>query len=461
LIAKKEFDVAVIGGGPAGCEAAIHAAKYGKQVVLLEKDMLGGTCLNHGCIPTKTLLHAVNLLFSINDSARFGIASNSGTIEFEKLRARKDKVIELLQSALLTRLEQHKVELLMGKALFRSANEIEVALTNGSIQTLYAHQIIIACGSHPRKLATRGGDSSHIMYPSDILALNSVPAELIFIGGGAVGLELATIMHRVGSKVSIIEIAPNLLPQEDSEITQILERALKKEGVLCYTGASIREIEAEQTKCIVRLSQSGDEQALEATRVCVCIGQQPYLSELGLEAIGIAFDQNGIKVDSRMQTSIPHIYAVGDVTGINLLAYVASAQGRIAGDNAAGRNESIDYNAIPRCVFTKPEIASVGLRESEAVAKGITVCVLRSSLAANSYATITNERRGIVKLIAEESGKLLGAHVAGTGAISFISECALAIRLGATVQDLAKTLHPHPTLSEALQEASLSWPVEK
>jgi dihydrolipoamide dehydrogenase len=235
----------------------------------------------------------------------------------------------------------------------------------------------------------------------------------------------------------------------------VLERALKRDGIQIYTNAIVQKIDADASK--VHITHAGTETTIEAEAICVCIGQQPELAHLGLGSASIAYNTHGIKVDEYMRTNVPHIYAAGDVTGMSMLAYVASAQGRVAASNAAGHSEVMDYTAVPRCVFTIPEVASVGLNENEAAAMGIATRVLRSAMAANSYATILGERRGMVKLVAEAvSGKVLGAQLVGSGAVSLISECALAVKLGAIASDLAHTLHPHPSLAEALQEAALS-----
>ncbi|MCL2615652.1 MAG: dihydrolipoyl dehydrogenase [Dehalococcoidia bacterium] len=450
-------DIAVIGGGPAGYSAAVQAFKTGARVVLLEKASLGGTCLNHGCIPTKTMLHSANLLRSIQTSARFGVVCNNSILDIEKLKGRCDEVISILHSSMAALLEEHKIDILAGKASFHSPYDIEIQASDGSVTMLHAAKIIIASGSAPQKLSVQGGDSPNILYSSDLLELKFIPARLVIIGGGAVGLELAAIMHSAGSQVSVVEIAQHILPYEDKEITSVLERALKRDGIQIHTNSIVHKIESSATAGKVYFSHAGVETALETEAICVCIGQQPEFAHLGLDAAGVICDERGIQVDAYMQTSAPYIYVVGDVTGVGMLAYVALSQGRIAVINVSGRIQAMDYTAIPRCVFTTPEVASVGFDESEALANGIAVRILRSSLASNPYATIQGERRGFVKLVIDaKSGKLLGAQLVGSGAASLISECALAIKLGATARDLSHTLHPHPSLAEALQEAALS-----
>ncbi|MCL2281169.1 MAG: dihydrolipoyl dehydrogenase [Dehalococcoidia bacterium] len=451
------FDIAVIGGGPAGYGAATQASKLGAHVVLIEKESLGGTCLNHGCIPTKTLLHSLNILRSLKESARFGIVGNESSLDIDKLKERRDEVISILHDSMAQLLEEHQIKRITGKASFKSPYDIEIQTSDNTSMRLRADKIIIASGSVPRQLNVPDGDNPHILYSNDLLKLKAIPSKLIIIGGGAVGLEMATIMHRAGSQVSIVEIAPYILPNEDSEITSVLELALKRNGMQIYTNSTMQNIECGINSVKITFSQAGIETKLEAESICVCIGQQPETSLLGLESAGVSYDTYGVKVDAYMRTSAPHIYAAGDVTGMNMLAYVAAAQGRVAAANATGHNEVMEYAAIPRCVFTAPEVASVGLNENAAASLGIKTKILRSSMASNPYATILGERRGMVKLIVEDiSGKLLGAQIVGSGTVSLISECALAIKLGATARDIAYTLHPHPSLAEALQEAALT-----
>jgi len=450
-------DIAIIGGGPAGYSAAIQAARLGARAVLVEKTVLGGTCLNHGCIPTKTLLYSVNLLHSLQDSQRFGIVDNVASLDIEKLKIRRDEVILTLQTSMLQLLKENKVDYIVGQAFFHSPHDIEIRTKDTSLQILRANKCIIASGAIPRQLNVPGSDSPCIVYSHELLKLESIPSKLAIIGGGAVGLELATIMRKAGSQVSVIEIAPHVLPYEDIEITSVLERALKRSGIQIYTNTTVQSIESATNGGTVRISHNDTELTLETNTICVCIGQQPELARLGLESTGVISTSRGIQVDAHMRTNVPHIYAAGDVTGVSMLAYIASAQGRIASANATGRTEMMDYTAIPRCVFTIPEIASVGLSESEATSMGIATHVLRSAMAANPYATIIGERRGMVKLIVETaSNKLLGAQLVGSGAVNLISECALAIKLGCSISDLARILHPHPSLAEAIQEAALS-----
>jgi len=393
----------------------------------------------------------------MQESARFGVVGNMGMLDIGKLLERRDDVVSILHSSIVQQLAKHNVDCITGQASFNSPHELEVHTFDGTVKIIHAAKVIIASGSVPKPLKVQGSNSPNILYSDNLLELKSIPSKLVIIGAGAVGLELATIMRRAGSSVSIVEVAPHILPYEDTEITSTLERALMRDGIQIYTGSTVQNIESNALIGKINFIRAGAEMSLEAAAICICIGQQPELAHLRLEAAGVYHDTHGIKVNEHMRTNISHIYAAGDVTGMSMLAYVATAQGRIAASNAIGQNEVMDYNAVPHCVFTAPEVASVGTSENEASAKEIDVRILRSSMAANPYATILGERRGMVKLVIEAgSSRLLGAQCVGNSAVSLISECALAVKLGATTHDLAYTLHPHPSLAEALQEAALT-----
>lgn len=450
-------DVAVIGGGCAGYSAALRASKLGARVALIEQSELGGACLNRACIPTKTLLHSLALLRSVNNTARFGVSSSPATIDINKLRERKNAVISMMTSGVEQAMVGSGIKIVQGKARLLSPSDIEIIGDNDNIQTLTAHQIIIATGSVPCRLNMPGADDPTIMYSSDFLELRIIPQSIIMIGGGAVGVELAAILSDLGAKVTILEIMPRILSSEDAEVTQILERVLKKDGIQIYTSAQIDCIETLQGLKRVHFTCGGVENTLDAEAVCVAIGQKPFFEGLGFEGCRIKTGSRGIEVDAHMRTSVPGVFAAGDVTGKVMLAYVAMAEGRIAAENALGGDEAMDYSAIPHCVYTSLELASVGLTESGALSSGLRIRCLRANMAANASATILGERRGLVKIVADaESGKVLGVHIAGIGASNLIVEGVLALKLNATVEDLSKTLHPHPSLSEAVWQASLN-----
>jgi dihydrolipoamide dehydrogenase len=448
-------DVAVIGGGPAGYSAALYASRSGAKVALVEKSKLGGACLNWACIPTKSLLHSLDLLRSIKSADTFGINAGATVIDIEKLRIRKNSVISLLRSGVEQLMTNYGVKIILGEARVTSSSEIEVKQRDGAVLAVSAGKIIIASGSIPRQLGIRGADSAGVMFPREVLELECVPESLVMVGGGAVGLEIASILNGLGCKVSIIELMPHLLPGEDAELTRILERALNKDGMQVFTGAQITRIDNVNSAKQVFFQQDGTENTIKAEAVCVAVGQQAYLDGLGLAECGIRTGELGIDVDEHMQTSLPGVFAAGDVTGRYMLAYVAMAEGRVAAENATGTESVMDYSAVPRSVFTSPEFAGVGISEAEALSKGLKIKCLRANMAANASATILGERRGLVKIVAQEdSGKVLGVHIVGSGASNLIAECSLALKLHATVNDLAQTLHTHPSLPEAVWEAA-------
>jgi len=450
-------DVAVIGGGPAGYSAALRASKQGARVALIEQSELGGACLNRACIPTKTLLHSLALMRSVNNTTRFGVSSSSATIDIDKLRERKNAVISMMTSGVEQAMIRSDIKIVRGKAHLLSPGDIEITVDTDNLQTLTAHKIIIATGSVPCRLNAPGADDPTIMYSSDILELRRIPQSIIMVGGGAVGVELAAILNGLGARVTILEIMPRILSGEDAEVTQILERVLQKDGIQIYTSAQIKLIETLQGMKRVHFTRGDVENTLDAEAVCIAIGQKPFFDALGLEGCGVKTGSRGIEVNDHMRTSVPSVFAAGDVTGKVMLAYVAMAEGRIAAENALGGDEAMDYSAIPRCVYTSIELASVGLTESEALSRGLKIRCLRTNMAANASATILGERRGMVKIVADaESGRVLGVHIAGIGASNLIAECAVALKLHATVEDLSKTLHPHPSLSEAVWQASLN-----
>lgn len=450
-------DIAVIGGGPAGYSAALRASKLGASVILIEKSALGGACLNNACIPTKTLLHTLSLLRSINDAANFGIDADRAVINFAGLRDYKNKIVSLMNGGVQQLMQEAGVIVIHGSARVCFPHCVEIILENGSTESIKAESVIIATGSVPSKLSIPGFDAPDIQYPSDILKITLIPDSLIIVGGGVVGVELASIMNGLGSRVSILEIMPRILSREDQETALVFEQALRKSGVKIYSGAEIIKMETHDNSKLVRFKCSDSEEILEAESVCVATGQKPFFEGLGLAGCYVKSTSRGIDVDKHMRTSAPGIFAAGDVTGNLMLAYVAMAEGRVAAENALGHDTVMEYAAIPHCVYSATvELASVGISESQAIKDSLQVNVFKSRMGANAEAAILGERRGLVKILTGENGKVLGVHMAGTGVSNLIAECALAIKLGAGIDALRQTMHPHPTLSESIWDAALS-----
>lgn len=451
----EKSDIVVVGGGLAGYVAAIRASQLGGKVILVEEKKLGGTCLNAGCIPTKFLLHSVESYQLIKTAERYGIRVAGVDFDLSEMQARKTEVISTLVSGVEILLAANNVEIINGRAKLTQSKQVEVDLGQGKKRVIQANKVIIATGSKPITLPVPGADSPDIMDTESMLNLNHLPQSVVMIGGGVIGVEMATILAKLGCKVSVVEMMPHLIPTQDTEIASILEDALKEDGVDIYCEARVSRIEGIEGNKLV-IVEGKAEQKLEAEAVAVCVGQRPNIEGLGLNECGVVTDKGRIQINERMQTSVPDIYAVGDVVGGMMLANVAVAEGITAAKNAMGTDSTIDYKVIPQCIFTLPEVASVGLTEEEAVAQGYQVRIGRSPFVANGMAAILGEQRGLVKIITEqEYGQILGVHIIGPRASSLISEAALAVKLEVTPQDIAATVHPHPTLSEALWESAL------
>lgn len=452
----EDRDIVVVGGGPAGYVAAIRASQLGAKVTLIEKQKLGGACLNRACVPTKFMLRGVEIYQSIKNAGQYGISVTGASIDLSKMQSHRDVLVSRLVTGLTGVIEMNDIEIISGCARLTPAKQIEIIFQKGGKRTIRAKKIILATGSVASTLSAPRADSSGIMFAEDILDLGYIPQSLVMIGGGVVGVEMATILAKLGCRVSLVEIMPRILPNEDAEVIKVLEQALRRDGVKIYTGAAVSRIEPTDENKQVIISVNQMEKKLEAEAIAVAIGQRPYIKGLGLDECGIALGKGGIEVNQHMETTVPDIYAAGDVTGGMMLAYVAMAEGQVAAENALGRHSTIDYHAVPRCAFTLPEVASVGLTEDEATAQGYHVRCGRFPFAANPAATILGERRGMVKIVTEqERGQVLGVHIIGPGAVDIIAEATLAMKLSATLEDISMTLHAHPTLSEAFREAAL------
>jgi dihydrolipoamide dehydrogenase len=452
----KNPDVAVIGGGPAGYVAAIRAAQLGAAVTLVEEDKLGGTCINWGCIPTKFLLHNVDLCRAINLAGKSGIATPGVQLNGPALQARKNEIVTSGVAGIRGLLRSAGVEVRGGRGRLAGPKTVEVQLAKGEKQIVAARKIILATGSKPARLPVPGAAGSDVINHVGLLSLSEAPESLVIIGGGVVGVEMATIFNRLGSKVTVIEMMPRLLPNVDAELVSVLHAALKEDGIEVHTGARVEKIEGNAGSKSVVFSADGNAKNVNARRVAVCVGQKPNLDNLGLAECGVVVEGGRIKTGLGMQTSVEGIYAAGDVVGGAMLAHVAFAQGRTAAENAMGKGATFDGKAVPQCIYTSPEIASVGLTEEAALARGYQTRVGRFPFSANSMAAIMSDTRGFVKVVADRDyGQVLGVHIVGGGASSLIAEATLAVRLEMTTDELIQTVHAHPSLSEALFEAVL------
>jgi len=453
----EERDIVIVGGGPAGYVAAIRAAQLGGKVTLIEMDALGGICLNRGCVPSKSLLHSVELFQSMKNAEQYGIKATEVSIDLAKMQSRKNRIVSTLVAGVQSLLAGNKVEVIKGRAKLTPSRQVEIDSGQTQKQTIQAKKIILAPGGKPIRLPIPGADStSGIINAESILDLDYIPKSLLMIGGGVIGVEMATILAKLGCQVSIVEMLPHILPLEDAELTSVLGRALKDDGIQLYEGTKVSSIEDSGGGKTITVSDGATEKKLEAEVVAIAVGYCPNVDGLGLNEASVATDKGAIQVNERMETSVADIYAAGDATGGIMLAYVAMEEGVIAAENALGRDSTIDYQVVPRCTFTLPELAGVGITEEEATAQGYQIRVGRFPFAANSMATILGERRGLVKIIAEQKyGQILGVHIIGPRATELIAEVTLAMKLEASPQEIVATIHAHPSLSEALREAAL------
>lgn len=448
------YDVAVIGGGPGGYVAAIRAAQLGGRVVLVEKEKLGGVCLNRGCIPTKTLLKSAEKWEELSRCSEFGLRADNIGFDYAAVIERKDKIVMGLRDGIEQLVKGNGITVIRGIAVLAGPQQLEVRTAEGQ-EKLTAEKIIIATGSVPSTIPVPGQDLPEVISSDQLLALTTVPKSLVVIGAGVVGIEFSAIMKAFGCEITVVEMLPTLLPMADSDVVKRMGLILRKQGIKTLAGAKVTAIEPTAGGVVVTVDTGKGMQQLSAEKVLVATGRRPVTERLGLGSVGVISDRAGIKVNEYMETNIPGIYAIGDVTGRSMLAHTASAAGIVAAENAMGLRSAMDYSAIPSCIFTTPEIAMVGLTEEQARAQNMDYKASKFNFAANGKAVTMGETEGLVKIIAEAaSGKVLGMHILGPHASDLIMEGALAIRNGLTAKDIAHTIHPHPSLSETVMESA-------
>lgn len=451
------YQVCVIGAGTGGYVAAIRAAQLGAKVLLIERKDLGGVCLNRGCIPTKTLLKSAEKWQELTHCEEFGMFVSEYAYDWDKIMERKNNVIYQLRSGVEKLIKSNKIELVDATAHLLDAHNVHLATDNpGEERCITAEKIILATGSAPAKPPIPGSNCAGVINSDDILSLSEVPQSLVIIGAGAVGVEFAGIYAGFGCEVTVVEMAPNILPLCDTDIQKRMGLALRKQFIKTMAGTMVKEIKRGLDGLEVTVGSKGKETVLCAEKVLVATGRTPVFNAEELAKVGIAHTRQGITVNEKMETSVPGIYAVGDVTGKWMLAHAASHQGLIAAENACGCEAAMDYAAIPGCIFTTPEIAWVGLSEQECVEAGREVKISKFNFAGNGKALTMGQTDGLVKLIADAAThKVIGCHIMGAHASDLIMEGALAVRQGLTAEQLAETIHPHPTLSEAVGEAAM------
>lgn len=443
-------DLVIIGGGPGGYVAAIRASQLGMQVTLVEKDRLGGTCLNRGCIPTKAYYQTASLLRDLQQLDDFGITAQLMNFDMATTVERKEKVVNQLVTGIEQLLAANKVEVIQGTAQIESANRVNV-----EGQIIETERILLAAGSCSSRPPIPGIDLPGVLDSDQLLQITEVPQRLVVIGGGVIGLEFACIFHAFGSQVTVVEFLPQLLSTIDSEIGKRMRVFLKRQGITVHTKTKVTGI-TQQADALAVTAEGKSEMTIDADTVLVATGRRPNTAQLNLDQLGIATNKQGcVIVDDNFQTSVPGIYAIGDIIGGSMLAHVASAEGCVAVERMTGLPSEVAYHAVPSVVFTAPEIASVGLSEDEAKQRQLNYRVGKSQFAANSKAVTMGDTDGLVKIIADEDDTIIGTHIIGPHAADLIQAASVAVRNRLKIADLAATIHAHPTLSEALLEAVL------
>ncbi len=450
-----DFDVVVAGGGPGGYVAAIRAAQLKLKTALVERDTVGGICLNWGCIPSKALLRNAEILDLFQHANDFGFYVDGLRADLDAAVGRSRQVVNRVVDGVRFLLRKNGVEVFAGEAFLNSPNEVEVRPEG---RRLGAKHVILATGARIRELPGLPIDGERVITSRQALELRQTPASIVIVGGGAVGCEFAYLYRTYGAEVTILEQLPHLLPLEDEEISIQVERAFKKRGIVLCTNTRVAQLEAGKGGVSVLFERDGRRETLQAERVLVGIGVQGNSDGLGLEQIGVRVERGWIPVDVKMATNVPGIFAIGDLTGPPLLAHVASAQGVNAVEGIAGLSpEPLDYEQMPRATYCQPEVGSIGLTEEQARERYGEIDVGRFPFRANGRAMAMGEPDGLVKVVADRrSGAIVGIHMAGAGVTELLGEASLARTVEATPYDLGFTVHPHPTLSEAVKEAALS-----
>jgi len=441
----------VIGGGPGGYSAALRGAQFGADVILIEKEKLGGICLNIGCIPSKLFLHTTGILQYMHNAVKIGTLIGETRLDWNCLLTQKNRLINDMIIELEKLLERNGVQVVHGHGRLSSVGIVEVDGKKGPLK-INSSAIIIATGSSPYIPSIQG--VIHAVTPEHLPDLNRVPASMVIIGGGPEGVEFATIFRDMGIDVTLVEETDHLLPIEDEDVSRVLEKVLSESGVNVFVKTIVSGISESDGVRTVSIQQNEDKKKLETNVVVLAMGRKPNIENIGLESLSVTTKNGLIQVDPHMATNIKGIFAVGDVVGGGL-AHVASTQGTVATENALGLDSLYDELAIPRCIYSRPQVAAVGLNEKTARSKGFDVRIGKSKMNKNVKALIIGETQGFTKIIVESiSRKVLGVNIVGAHASEIISEASLAIRLGATVDDIAGTIHPYPTFSEALTDAA-------
>jgi dihydrolipoamide dehydrogenase len=444
----ESFDVVVIGSGPGGYAAAIRCAQRGASVAVVEKDCIGGTCLNRGCIPSKTLLASAHTLLLIKHAAMMGIDVNAATANWPKIQARKDAIVGGFRKGLTGLIKSHKVEILLGRAVVTAPNQIKIETDTAPTQ-IQAGKIILATGSQPSQIPTVPFDGQTVISSKEALGLQQIPGSMVIIGGGVIGCEMACVYAAMGTKVTIVEALSRLIPMEDQWVGRLIEREFKKLGIDSHTGQKVTLVDTTGTSAIVSLESS---QTIDAEKVLVSVGRRAIVDDETIQALNLQMNGPAIVVNKKLETNAPGVYAIGDAVGTTYLAHGAFAEAEVAAVNATGGDEKIaDYSLIPRAVYTFPEIASVGKSEQTCIDQGLDVSVGRSFFKANGRSVSHNETIGEIRAVRDNStNKIIGVTMVG----SMVTEMIGAARtlIGST-ENITEITFPHPTVSEVLKEA--------
>ncbi|MGB5873283.1 MAG: dihydrolipoyl dehydrogenase [Bacteroidota bacterium] len=455
-MSDKSFDVLVIGGGPAGYTAAIRAAQLGMKTGLIERERLGGVCLNWGCIPTKALLRNAEILNMIRRSEEWGITVENVKVDFTAIIGRSRRIADRVSKGVEYLMRKNGIETISGSASMLDSRTVEVRSKGERKKKLRAGHVILATGARPRSVPGITIDRKRIISSSEAMSLPEQPASMLIVGAGAIGVEFAYFYNALGTKVTVVEMMPGILPIEDREIATLLEASLKKQGVDILTGVRVEKVQQSDRGVAVEVSGNDGVRELAADVALMAIGVQGNVEELGLESVGVNIEKNHVVVDGNYRTSVEGVHAIGDVIGPPWLAHVASAEAIRCVEVIAGKNPGpLDYDSVPGCTYCQPQLASVGMTEERAKAEGREIRVGKYPFRPLGKAVAIGETEGMVKLIFDAKyGELLGAHILGPDATELIAELVIAKRLETTGRDLYRTIHAHPTLSEAVMEAA-------
>ncbi|WP_298061443.1 dihydrolipoyl dehydrogenase [uncultured Rikenella sp.] len=453
------YDVMVIGSGPGGYAAAIRCAQLGLRTAVVERAELGGTCLNWGCIPTKALLKSAEVYRYASHAADYGVEIAEGAVrpDLARMVERSRGVAEQMSKGIDFLLKKNQVDVIIGTgSLTEVPHTVDVTAADGTVTRYEAKHIILATGARPREFPFIPVDGKRIITSRQALTLTELPETMVVIGSGAIGAEFATFFSTLGTRVTIVEYAPALAPLEDEEISKLLERSFRKAKITVMTGTEVKKAETTDKECLVTVAGKKGEQVLEADVVLSAVGIAANIEGIGLEAAGVRVERGKVVVDEHYRTSAEGIYAIGDMIPTAALAHVATAEAIHCAEFIAGRNpEAVDYAVIPSCIYTTPEVSSVGLTEAQAKEQGYRLRIGRFPYTASGKATAAGNRDGMVKLIFDaDTDKLLGAHLFGLNVTEMVAEPSIGMTLGTTAEDIIRTIHPHPTMSEGIMEAA-------